>query len=223
MREGIDVVKDYTDVETAKVPGRPGFNEMVDFFGQQSKLNDSQQRCRILLVEKTDRLYRNLKDYITIDELDIETHFVKEGVVLSPESHSSERFMHLIKVGMAKAYVENLGEEIKKGMHEKAAQGIWPCQAPTGYCNVVLSNGKKGIEPDPVAAQIVSKMFEWYATGNYAFAEVARMAESAGLKFGRSNNLAATVHSMLKNPIYYGDFRFVGKMYRGIRCRSRRI
>ena len=32
--------------------------------------------------------------------------------------------MHLIKVGMAKAYVENLGEEINKGMHEKAAQGV---------------------------------------------------------------------------------------------------
>jgi site-specific DNA recombinase len=215
-REGIDVVKDYVDVETAKVPGRPGFNEMVEFFQQQSKIKDPQRRCRILLVEKTDRLYRNLKDYVTIDELDVEIHFVKEGVILSPESHSSEKFMHLIKVGMAKAYVENLGEEVKKGMREKAEQGIWPCQAPTGYLNVVLPSGKKGIEPDPVAAPIVSKMFEWYATSNYAFAKVARMAEAAGLKFGRKDNLAATVHNMLKNPIYYGDFRFVGKMYRGI-------
>lgn len=33
---------------------------------------------RIVLVEKTDRLYRNLKDWITLDELDLETHFVKE-------------------------------------------------------------------------------------------------------------------------------------------------
>lgn len=215
-REEFEVVRDYVDVETAKVPGRPGFNEMIEFFLQQSKVNGSQQICRILLVEKTDRLYRNLKDYVTVDELDIEIHFVKEGVVLSPESHSSEKFMHLIKVGMAKAYVENLGEEIKKGMHEKAAQGLWPCQAPAGYGNVVLPNGKKGIEPDPVTAPIVTKMFEWYATGKYSLAEIARMAADAGLKFGRQDNLAATVHNILKNPIYYGDFRFVGKMYRGI-------
>ena len=26
---------------------------------------------RVLLVEKTDRLYRNLKDYVTMDELDL--------------------------------------------------------------------------------------------------------------------------------------------------------
>ena len=39
---------------------------------------------RVLLVEKTDRLYRNLKDYVTIDELNLEIHFVKENVILSP-------------------------------------------------------------------------------------------------------------------------------------------
>ena len=37
----------------------------------------------MLLVEKTDRLYRNLKDWVTVDELDVEIHFPKEGVVLS--------------------------------------------------------------------------------------------------------------------------------------------
>jgi hypothetical protein len=28
-----------------------------------------------LLVENTDRLYRNLKDWVTIDELEVEVHF----------------------------------------------------------------------------------------------------------------------------------------------------
>jgi hypothetical protein len=27
---------------------------------------------RVMLVEKTDRLYRNLKDWVTMDELDVE-------------------------------------------------------------------------------------------------------------------------------------------------------
>jgi DNA invertase Pin-like site-specific DNA recombinase len=31
---------------------------------------------RVLLVEKTDRLYRNLKDWVTVDELDVEMHLV---------------------------------------------------------------------------------------------------------------------------------------------------
>lgn len=54
-----------------------------------------------MLVEKTDRLYRNLKDWVTVDELDGEMPFPKEGVVLSRESRSSEKFMHGIKVLMA--------------------------------------------------------------------------------------------------------------------------
>jgi DNA invertase Pin-like site-specific DNA recombinase len=76
-----------------------------------------------LLVEKTDRLYRNIKDWVTIDELGIEVHFVKEAVVLSEDSRSSEKFMHGIKVLMAKNYIDNLGEEVRKGMIEKARQG----------------------------------------------------------------------------------------------------
>jgi hypothetical protein len=74
-------------------------------------------------VEKTDRLYRNIKDWVTIDELGIEVHFVKENVVLSEDSRSSEKFMHGIKVLMAKNYIDNLGEEVRKGMIEKARQG----------------------------------------------------------------------------------------------------
>ena len=114
-----------------------------------------------MLVEKTDSLYRNLRDWVTADELDGEIHFPKEGVVLSSESRSSEKFMHGIKVLMAKNYIDNLSEETRKGMTEKAEQSIWQSHAPFGYRNVVGENGKKAIEPDPDFARIVRRMFEW--------------------------------------------------------------
>ena len=66
------------------------------------------------------------------------------------------------------------------------------------------------------AAPIVTKLYEWYSTGNYFLVEMAELATGNGLKFGRSRNLAATVHNLFKNPIYYGDFLFTGKMHRGI-------
>src|SRR6185295_16191840 len=94
--QGLKIVREFVDAETAKRTGRTGFDE------------------------KTDRLYRNLKDYVTIDELNLEIHFVKENVILSHDSRSSEKFMHGIKVLMAKNYIDNLSEEIKKGMLEKA-------------------------------------------------------------------------------------------------------
>ena len=37
--------------------------------------------CKVVLVEKTDRLYRNLKDWVEIDSMDLEIHLVKEAVV----------------------------------------------------------------------------------------------------------------------------------------------
>jgi hypothetical protein len=46
---------------------------------------------RHLLVEKTDRLYRNIKDWVTLDGFDIELHLVKEGTVLSRDSRSSRK------------------------------------------------------------------------------------------------------------------------------------
>ena len=50
--------------------------------------------CRAIFVEKTDQLYRNIKGYGTVAELDIEIHhLVKENEVISRASRSSEQFV----------------------------------------------------------------------------------------------------------------------------------
>ena len=214
--KGLQVVQEYVDVETAKAAGRTGFNEMLDFLERQSKIKDVERRCRTILVEKTDRLYRNLKDYVTLDELGVDIHFVKENVVLSPDSHSSERFMHGIKVLMARQYVDNLSEEVKKGMLEKAEQGIFPNRAPLGYMNVERPDGKRVIVPDPDTAEIVTRMFERYSMGTMSLEEVGELAMSEGLPLKRKGNYRAVVQYILKNRIYTGDFLFNGKIHRGI-------
>jgi hypothetical protein len=55
-------------------------------------------------------------------------------------------------------------------MLEKAEQGIWPSYAPLGYRNVVASNGRKTIEPDPDVALVIERLFEWYSSGTLRFA-----------------------------------------------------
>src|SRR5262249_16999065 len=110
---GFSVVQEYVDVETAKQTGRGKFGEMITYL-------KAHPAVPVLLAEKTDRLYRNLKDWVKVDELDVEIQFPKEGVVLSRDSRSSEKFMHGIKVLMAKNYIDNLSEEARKGQQEKA-------------------------------------------------------------------------------------------------------
>lgn len=127
-RNQFQIVKAFEDVETAKTSGRKQFNEMVSWL----KRNRS---CRTLLVEKTDRLYRNLKDAVTLEELDIEIHLVKESQIISKDAKSQAKLIHGINLVLARNYSENLKEEMKKGMREKASQGIYPGHAPFGYRN----------------------------------------------------------------------------------------
>jgi len=82
---------------------------MVGFFKKQMQVKSDADSRRILLVEKTDRLYRNIKDWVTLDELDIEIHIVKENDILSRDSRSSQKFMHGIRVLMAKNYIRQSG------------------------------------------------------------------------------------------------------------------
>lgn len=85
-----------------------------------------------MLVEKTDRLYRNFKDAVILEDLDIEIHLVKENQVISKDAKSQAKFIHGINLVVAKNYSDNLREEVKKGMREKASQGIYPGHALFG-------------------------------------------------------------------------------------------
>ncbi|MDG4879219.1 recombinase family protein [Mesorhizobium sp. WSM4935] len=210
LQKQFGIVQEYIDVETAKSSGRTNFGEMVKYLRKHPGV-------RVVLVEKTDRLYRNLKDWVTLDELDVEIHLAKEGVVLSRDSRSSEKFMHGIKVLMAKNYIDNLSEEARKGQMEKAEQGIWPSKAPLGYINVTGKDGKKVIEPDPVLAPVVTKLFERYATGQYSLKALTKAAHGEGLIYPKSGNPApvSTVHAILRNRLYTGLFQWNGKLHQG--------
>jgi len=204
--KGFQVAEEYVDVETAKKAGRAGFSEMLSFLKSDSS-------CKTVLVEKTDRLYRNIRDWVTVDELDIEVHFVKENFVLSKDSKSSEKFLHGIKVLMAKNYIDNLSEEVKKGLTEKAEQGEWPARPPVGYRS---NTETKIIEPDPAKAPFIKKLFEWYASGQYSLEQLSQKAKESCL-FSRNSATInkAGIHRILNNTIYYGEFRWKGKRYIG--------
>jgi site-specific DNA recombinase len=201
VEHGFHVVKEFIDVETAKTAGRTQFGEMVKFL-------QAQKETKIILVEKTDRLYRNFKDYVTLEDLDLVVHLVKEHEVLSKDSRSHTKFIHGIQVLMAKNYIDNLSEETKKGMREKAEQGHYPSFAPLGYRNNLAT---KRIELDPEVAPLIRKLFEWYATGNYSLLHVRNMAreliETEGLALQCAKRLTkGSVEHILKNPLYYGGF-----------------
>jgi DNA invertase Pin-like site-specific DNA recombinase len=209
-RKEMALLRIFEEAETAKRAGRTVFGEMLHFF----RKNPS---CCTLVVEKTDRLYRNFADLVKVDDLNLDIHFVKEGVVLTPDSKSSDKLAHNVKVVLARHRIDNLSEETKKGMLEKARQGYWPSFAPLGYLNVDGARGKRTIKPDPLLAPVISRIFEIYASGHYSLKQVAKMTRADGLCYRKSGDgvPTSTIQKILRNRIYSGDFDFDGVTYTG--------
>lgn len=200
-KNDLRVVQTFEDIETAKITGRKQFAKMVDFMRRN-------RDCRVLLVEKTDRVTRNFRDAVTLEELDIEVHFVKEGQVISKDSKSQATLVYGFNLVMARHYSNNLREEVKKGMRIKAEQGIFPGLAPFGYRN---NRAERTIEIDPEDAAIVNRIFTLYASGKYALTALRSLiARETGKKMTRSN-----VHKILRNRFYVGTFLWGDETYRG--------
>jgi len=203
--KGFSTKREFIDIESANNPGRKEFTRML-------RLLETDDTCRIVLVEKTDRLYRNRADALAfealIEQRGVEIHLVKEGRVISKESRSQDKFMHDIHVAVAKHYVENLKEEVKKGMREKAEEGIYPGRAPIGYRN---NPATRAIDVDPERAPMMKRIFELYATGEHSLITLRKTVfHELGLRLARSY-----FETILKNRFYLGYFIWQGIEYKG--------
>lgn len=206
-KHNFEVVQEFTDNETAKKVGRTNFGNMLKFLKKNKSVNT-------IIVEKTDRLYRNFKDYTIIDDSKFEIHLVKENAILGENSKSSEKFVHGINVLMAKRYIDNLSEEVKKGHRQKAEQGEYPGKPPFGYYR--LNHKKILINQDE--AKYVKRAFELYSEQNLSLSVVIDRLNEEGFiyksnkpKIGKSN-----LDVMMKNVFYIGQFKFKERIYEGI-------
>jgi site-specific DNA recombinase len=202
---GFQVVQEFIDIESAKNPGRKEFGKML-------RLLETDESIRIVLVEKTDRLYRNRSDALAFEELiekrGVEVHLVKEARVIGKDSRSQDKFMHDIHVAVAKNFIDNLRDEVKKGMREKAEQGIYPGRAPFGYRNNRLT---RSVDVDETKAPILKRIFELYASGEHSLTTLrSAVFEESGVRINR-----AYLEKILKSPFYIGQFVWRGVIYDG--------
>jgi site-specific DNA recombinase len=211
VKHDFSIAQEYCDSETARTTGRTGFTAMLAYMGEHSE-------CHVILVEKTDRLTRNMKDYIALDveKSGIEIHFVRDGKIMSRESSPSDHFIQDIEIAQAAYISRNISSEAKKGMRAKAEAGFYPSFAPLGYMNVTGANGVKIIQPDSAVAPLIIQMFEKYAIGGISIRELASDLHRNGLLTRKGKRLStSTVHKMLSYPIYRGKFLWNGIEYTG--------
>lgn len=211
--KGLAVVKTFKIAETAsKQHGRKIFQELLEFMTK----NDVHH----LAVEKTDRLTRNLRDAVSIDDwLEADStrmlHAVKENLSLHKDSKSDVKFMWNIHLAVAKKYVDNLREEAMKGWAEKLAQGWLPSMPPVGY-ETIIHNGKRIHAPDPKTAKSMQKIFKLYLEPSQSIATIQVKMAAMGLATRKGKPFSKShVQRILKNPFYIGINRFNGADYPG--------
>ena len=118
-----------------------------------------------------------------------------------------------IAFGQSKYYVDNLSENIKRGIRQKLRNGIWPAWAPLGYVN---DKNARCIAVDKEKAKYIKRAFEMYATGEYPLAQVRKMINSLGLVGKKGKMLSVSNYQyMLKNKIYYGMIEYNDELYDG--------
>jgi len=205
LKEQIDVVDVFVEKQTAKIPGRPVFNEMIERMekGEASGI----------LAWHPDRLARNSVDGGKI------IYLVDTGVISEMkfptfwfDSTPQGKFMLSIAFSQSKYYVDNLSENIKRGHRNKVKDGIWPQMSPLGYVNVKGA----GIVPDENIAPLIKKTFEAYATGNFTLRQLHDKFNALGLS--RKNGKVLSVSNyqqILRNPIFTGLMRYGGEIYEG--------
>ncbi len=205
-REGIVIVDTFIEKQTAKKPGRPIFNEMLERIerGEASGI----------LAWHPDRLARNSLDggrliWLVDTGKIVGLKFPSFRFDITPQGKLSLA----IEFGISKYYVDKLSEDIKRGIRQKVQNGIWPHVAPLGYLN---HNATKTIVADPEKAPLIRKAYEMYATGNYTLRQVKTRFANLGLCGPKGGVLSvANFQYILKNPVYYGLIRFHDEYHNG--------
>ena len=206
-KEHLEIVDFLTEAQTAKVTGRPIFNILV----KRIEKGEAQG----IVSWNPDRLARNsvdggkiiyLLDTGELQSLKFPTHWF--------ENTPQGRFMLSIAFGQAKYYVDNLSQNVHRGLKYKIKTGVWPARAPMGYRNDRNTKSIVVYEPE---ARPLKKAFELYSTGKYALDDIGAFLFEHGMKNkysgGQLND--SNLRRMFMRPFYTGFMIFKGEMFNG--------
>ncbi len=210
--KGWTIAKVFSESKSAKSPGRPVFSKLMD--DVQAGTYDA------ILCWKLDRLARNPVDggalIWALDQKALQAIATPQRQLTD---NGNDKFWLQLEFGMAKKYVDDLSENVKRGNRAKLQQGWLPQCAPIGYKN---DKETRTIVNDPERFAIVRRMWQHLLTEKYSVTEIHRKAvEDWGLtngfkKKGPGRPIALSgVFHLFQNPFYYGAIRYNGKLYDG--------
>ena len=215
-RMGIYIIEVVIEKQTAKKPGRPKFNKMLERI-EAGEANG-------ILAWMPDRLSRNSIDsgkiiYMLDEHVLLDLKFPHFWFENTPQG----KYMLANEFNASKQYVDNLSLNTKRGLRQMVRDGRYPRGAPLGYYNDLRT---KTIKIDRKTAPIVREAFELYARGDKRLDEIADFLYVNGIQTkqgmirdkkttGGKPHSRTRVTRMLSNPFYYGHFLYLGEVHEG--------
>jgi site-specific DNA recombinase len=203
VRFGLDIIDTYQLVESSTKANRTKFNELI------VRIKKSNEPIA-LITDTIDRLQRSFKDSVVLDEIrkqgKLELHFMREGLIITKDSNSSDIIRWDIGVMFAKSSVNQLSDNVRRSQEQKLLNGEWLSKAPFGYNNIRRGRDESWIVPDANADTVLT-IFTWYASGAFSMKRIrTKLAEELGVYKSLSQ-----VNKILKNSFYYGVMQVKGK------------
>lgn len=180
----------YDDKKSGRHTKRSGYQKMVEMI--------TSGKCKVLCCYRLNRLHRNLKNAIQFFEICKKHHVtiisVNDGYFdLSKEF---DRFRLNILMSLAEMESNNISEQTRNGIKEKAKQGkMITTHAPFGY---QYHNGTFTI--DTVKSPTVKAVFNYYLQG-YGYKKIAQYLEADDKLINRK---PYQVRNIILNPNYCG-------------------
>ncbi len=206
QRKHLEVVEFATESKTAKVPGRPVFEQVF------KKIEKGEAQG--IVSWHPDRLARNSIDggkiiYLLDTGKLLDLKFPSFWFENSPQG----KFVLNIAFGQSKYYVDNLSENVRRGLKQLLRNGVWPAKAPYGY---IYNKPAKKQEIDPIKSKLIKKAFQKYADGEWSQTQIAKNLFEYGYmrKNGKPLSLNEVVR-FLTNKFYIGLFKYNGEWYEG--------
>ena len=191
----IQIRKVIFEDHSAKTFNRPEWTKLLqDLKKTKGKLTD------YVLFTKWDRFSRNAGDAYqmisTLRNWGIEPQAIEQPLDITiPEN----KLMLAIYLSTPEVENDRRALNVVHGMRRARKEGRWMSQAPVGFKNVTLENGKKAIVPTEPAATIIKQAFERIASGQFSTEQIWKVSRENGLTCGKNRFLVA-----MRNPVYCG-------------------